>query len=188
MAISRQLESELRRIYLPMLEGVGIRGGQARQWMRVARDACRGEPELLGQLILREQGLPGFGRIVELARADGATDVDIANWYDLHEYEKHLIVKFDELCRMALFLDRLEKGAATPDAAADVRRAHPMYGDLLDTSNTTGDDRPLPYALKGRVNRYIEKQANNLAAYRQRRDEYSTFNALVRAEVRQGRL
>ena len=38
------------------------------------------------------------------------------------------------------------------EAAAHVRKIHPMYGDPDDTRHTAGDDRPLPYELKDRVN------------------------------------
>jgi hypothetical protein len=64
-----------------------------------------------------------------------------------------------------------------------------MYGDPADTSHRSGDDRPLPYELKDRINRYIEKRRlHDPEAYKQDIQISSSFNALVRKEIRANNL
>ena len=63
-----------------------------------------------------------------------------------------------------------------------------MFGDPDDTTNTTGDDQSLPWELKDRVNIWMQKQRASPEAFKKRVEQSPTFNALVRAEIRAGRL
>lgn len=63
-----------------------------------------------------------------------------------------------------------------------------MFGNPDDTTLTSGDDRPLPYELKDRVNTWMHKEMASPDEFRRRVEESSTFNALVRSEIRAGRL
>jgi hypothetical protein len=47
---------------------------------------------------------------------------------------------------------------------------------------------PLPYELKDRVNAWMQKEMMSPEDLRRRVEESSTFNALVRSEIRAGRL
>ncbi len=186
MMIARQLAAEMDALYLPMLEKMGIRGREARKWMSDICMGCSGEPEGLGQLILREQESNiEYQRIVWLARTDGASDADIAAWYNLHEYERRLMIGMDELARTAHFLEIIDRGQTPEEASAWVHKIYPFYGDPSDTSAAKGDDRPLPCALKDRVNRYLEKWvSSDPATLKQKMAQHQTFNALIRAEIR----
>lgn len=75
------------------------------------------------------------------------------------------------------------------EAAVKVRKSYPMYGDPEDTSNTSGEDRPLPYELKNRVNNYIEKKAlSDPEGMKTQLEQSSSFNALARDEIRKGNI
>ena len=51
------------------------------------------------------------------------------------------------------------RGLNPDEAAARVRKIFPMYGKPTDESVTTGDDRPLPPELRGRIDRWRKKHA-----------------------------
>ncbi len=122
-------------------------------------------------------------------KAEGVRDEDIRWWWNLNDIERRMMVKVDDMTRTALFMQKLDSGKTPADAAAKVRKFHPMYGDPDDTSNTTGDDRPLPYELKDRVNVYIEKKMTfDPEKSKARIEQASTFNALVREEIRAGNI
>jgi len=65
-----------------------------------------------------------------------------------------------------------------------------MYGDPDNTKVTSGDDRPLPHELRGKVDRWRIKIINEEGEekIKERLDRYSTFNAMVRDEIRKGNL
>ena len=70
-----------------------------------------------------------------------------------------------------------------------VCKFHPIYGDSNDNSQSSGDDRPLPFELKDRINIYIEKRAGKGSEeYKREMESSSSFNALIRKEMRAGKL
>lgn len=117
------------------------------------------------------------------------TDSDIRWWWNLPAIERVLIEKVDGLQRYAICLKGSGEGQTPEQAAAALRKHHPMYGDPADTSQATGDDRPLPYELKGRVDAYIQKrfQADPLI-YKKEIAHSSTLNALIRKGIRSGQV
>ena len=137
------------------------------------------------QLLKRESTDPSVKEQLAKKRQEGVTDSDIRWWWNLPAIERALIEKVDGLQRYALCLD----GQTPVQAAAALRKLHPMYGDPADTSETTGDDRPLPCELKNRVNSYIQKRfQDDPLAYKKDIANSSTFNALVRRAIRSGQI
>ena len=70
-----------------------------------------------------------------------------------------------------------------------------MYRYTDDTEESrqrmglTDEDKPLPFELKDRVNKYIERRTREGAeSYKRDINRSSSFNALVRQEIRAGRL
>ena len=62
-------------------------------------------------------------------------------------------------------------------------------GNPDDTAHTTKDDRPLPYELKDRINIYVEKRRqSDPNKFRKEIEQSSTFNALVRKEIKKGNI
>jgi len=161
-------------------------------------------PQNLGDMIFGDAGSdnPTIKKIAESIRqklpkkkAEGVKDEDVRWWWNLNDIERRIMLKQDDIARMTLFMAELEKSnesskeKAADKAAAKVRKFHPTYGDPDDTTHTTGDDRPLPYELKDRVNIYIEKRAReNSEKYKSEIEQSSTFNALLRKEIKAGNL
>jgi len=70
-----------------------------------------------------------------------------------------------------------------------LKKFHPMYGDPNDTSKSSGDDRPLPFELEDRIKRYIEmRREQGGDFFKADLEATSSFNALVRREIRNGNL
>ena len=105
------------------------------------------------------------------------------------DLERRLMLKDDDNSRMAAFIHHREQGTSKEEAAVEVKKFNPMYGDPNDTSKSSGDDRPLPYELKDRINRYIEMRVKQGAdSYKADLEASSSFNALVRREISKDKL
>lgn len=84
---------------------------------------------------------------------------------------------------------RNEDGLGAEEAGTKVRKFYPIYGDPQDTTHAIGDDRPLPYEIKERVNRYIERRSQaDPDKCKKEIEDSTTFNALVRREIRRGNI
>jgi len=157
-------------------------------------------PQNLGDIILgeAESDIPTVNKLVEKInlsqkRAEGVKDEDIRLWWNLNDIERRMAIAADDIARLALFMDARERGLNEEEATKEVRKYHPIYETIYenpkDTTHTKGDDRPLPYELKDRINTYMIKRAtSNPEQYKKEIEESSTFNALVRKEIRAGRI
>jgi hypothetical protein len=68
-------------------------------------------------------------------------------------------------------------------------KREPVYGDPNDTRYLTGDDRPLPPELRYRVAVYVgRRKSEDASALDSDLAAASSFNALVREEIEDGRL
>ncbi len=123
-------------------------------------------------------------------RAEGVRDADIRWWWNLHYLERRMMLAVDDIYRLTMFAHvREEKGVDPGQAASHVRKHMPMYGDPSDSTHATGEDRLLPYELKERINVYFEKRAKtDPTGFKQEIAEASSFNALLRSEMKRGRL
>jgi hypothetical protein len=123
-------------------------------------------------------------------RADGVTDEDIAFWWNMHDLERRLICKVDEMNRILLF-EKLVKNDNVPEAEAArmVAGRFPVYGDPEHLVLGTDDDRPLPFELKWRVNRYIsERTEKDPDGFREEAEASTSLNALLRRAIRENEL
>ena len=123
-------------------------------------------------------------------RAEGVKDEDIALWWNMHDLERRMICKVDEMNRILLFEKLLrDSGATEPEAARAAAKRFPVYGDPGHLVLETDDDRPLPFELKWRVNRYITERTNADPDKFQEEVEASTsLNAVLRKAVRRNEL
>ncbi len=124
-------------------------------------------------------------------KEEGVRDEDVRWWWNLNDVERRMMLAQDLAAKSTGMLAALEKGIATsPDEAIDiVIKIHPVYGNPDDTTHSSGDDRPLPYEMKDRVNIYIQKRAGkNSEEYKREMESSSSFNALIRKEMRAGKL
>lgn len=207
------IEKALLDQYSQMMSMMGMSSAEAKKMAGDMLDQAIEEskkegtyylPQNLGDIIFGDAGNdnPTIKKIAESIRqklskkkAEGVKDEDVRWWWNLNDIERRIMLKQDDISRMTLFMSELEKSnepskeKAADKAAAKVRKFHPTYGDPDDTKHTTGDDRPLPYELKDRINIYIEKRAReNSEKYKNEIEQSSTFNALIRKEIKAGNL
>lgn len=197
---SSSIEEKLKEIYVPMFQsGMGMSRAEAENTFTDMYDKVQKEsmedgtselPDNHGDILLENEATDEETRtMLSRKRQDGMTDEDVRWWWNIHDYERRIMLEVDNLTRLAMFIDCEKKGMSHDDSAAKVRKHHPMYGNSDDTSNTTGDDRPLPYELKDRINIYIEnKSRDNSKEFKKIIEESSTYNALVRNEIKAGNI
>ena len=144
-----------------------------------------------GDIILeKEQGDEKIRASLAKKRREGVTTEDIRWWWNRHDLERQLLLEIDQLDRVRRLRQYLyEDGLGQKQTAQRSRKGSPVYGDQEDTEHTSGDDRPLPYELRNRIVAYTKKRwTTDPEKFILDIDESSTFNALVRKEIRIGNL
>lgn len=207
------LEKSIFDLYTQMINNTGISFTEARKITKDMLDRAIKEskeegtycfPQNLGDLILddAENNNPTIKKIVESIkkkiprkREDGVEDEDIKWWWNLNDIERRMMLMQDDTARMSLYISLIEKSKETSQEKAikkaldEVAKYHPIFGDPDDTRHSSGDDKPLPYELKDRINIYIQKRANeNSEKYKKEIEKSSSFNALVRKEIKAGNI
>lgn len=195
------IEKHLENLYVAMFQKMmGMSPSQAKRASRDLLEQAKQEslkegtpnlPKDFGEILL-EMGSTDEKTKLMLAkkRKKGVRDEDIRWWWNLHDLERRMMLKFDERSRFALYMKlREEDGLNEEEAAKRVRESHPFFGDPDDTSHATGQDRPLPYELKDRINIHVEKRVQ-IAPENFKKDveESSSVNALIRKEMAKGNL
>jgi hypothetical protein len=148
-------------------------------------------PESFGEILLeREQSDERVRDAFAPKRAEGVTDEDIAFWWNMHDLERRMISKIDEMNRILLFEKLIQSsGLAELEVARMVAKQFPVYGDPDHLVLETDDDRPLPFELKWRVNRYItERKKTDPDKFQEEVEASTSLNALLRKAVRQSEL
>ena len=148
-------------------------------------------PESFGDILLEKEKTDDTVRSAFAPkRMDGVTDEDIALWWNMHDLERRMICKVDEMNRILMFDHLVQTGGKAEEVAAQtVAKRFPVYGDREHLVLGTDDDRPLPFELKGRVNRYIsERIRTDEEGFQKEADASTSLNALLRRALRQGRL
>jgi len=165
-----------------------VAGEQKEAALREGTDSL---PELFGEILLdREKTDDEVRSLFAPKRAEGVTDEDIALWWNMHDLERRMLCKVDEMNRILLF-EKLVRGdnVTEPEAARMVAKRYPIYGDPEHLVLETDDDRPLPYELKWRVNRYIAQRTQaDPDSYREETEASTSLNALLRGAIRKGDL
>jgi hypothetical protein len=210
-AIERAILKEAQDVY----RARGMSKNQVREMLERVIAAAKAEgtynlPPDFGNIVLGEAQTPDnhvkqradhIRGTLPVKRAEGVTDADIRYYWNLNEIERRWVVEDDNLARMAAYMQALQESPpnlsrdeVTAWAAGRVRVFFPMYGDPLDRSNTDGDDRPLPYELKDRVNRYLNAYSVRFVGRRAdfekelRAGGFETVNAFVRSKISKGHL
>lgn len=194
---SSNIERQLEEQYVPMLEmTMKMLPSQAkktfRDLLKQAKEAALEQgtlnlPQNFGDMLLEKEA---FDEKLKAAltkkRNEGVRDEDIRWWGNMHELERQIMIQIDTLNRYSLYLKlREEEGLSEVKAMKKVRKYFPMFGVPDDTSQTTEEERPLPYELKDRINIYIEKRSKtNPEQFKKEIEESTTFNALIRREIK----
>lgn len=199
-----EIEESLLELYTEMFTNMGLPSAKKRATELL--DKCIDESKKAGHY----ESLPNLGDILvdkiavnkEIDEAnekyrdslnkimeEGVTDDDIRWYYNLNDVERRMMFAIDDMNFGALFISKLEEGLPPEDAARFTRKYHPYYGDPDDTKHTSGDDRPLPEELRDRINIYIENRAiTDPEEYKRDIENASSFNALIRKEIRKGNI
>lgn len=197
---SLEFERQLEKEYILMLQQIGMSSSQAVSTVHEMLDQAKKEsrqekmsdlPQKFGIFLLENEVTNDkIKKMLAKRRKEGVKDEDIRWWWNMHDLERRMMLKFDDISRLSLYKSlREEDGFNENEAAKEVKKWFPIYGDPDDTTHDIGDDRPLPEELKNRINIYIEKMyAIDPEKYKQKIINYSSFNALVRYEIRDGKL
>jgi predicted acetyltransferase len=203
---STDIERKLEEIYVSNFQRtMGMSLSQAKKFFQdlfqlAKEESLKGNtknfPQNYGDLLLEAESIDEKTKeMLAKKRKEGVQDKDIRWWWNMHDYERWMMIKVDENSRMVLFLDEIKKSnadnldKAQEEAAKKVRKFFPIYGDLDDTTHTKVNDRPLPYELKDRINIYMEKcKEKDIDKFKEDIENSSTFNALIRNELRKGNL
>lgn len=195
---SSDIDKQLEYQYVPMLQMMGMSSSQAKNnfhdMLKLAKEESQAEgssnlPQNFGDILIeRESTNDKFRSMLAKRRKEGVRDEDVRWWWNMHDLERRMMLKVDEIFRLSLFKELMEEeGLGEEKAAKEVRKLFPIYGDPEDTTNTNGDDRPLPEELKDRINIYIEKRSlTDPEEYKKQIKESSTLNALIRKEIKKG--
>lgn len=149
-----------------------------------------GLPPNAGDKILeKEKDDEKTHQVLEKKRREGVRDDDIRKWWNLDDVERMMMLKVDELYRMALHIKCREDGLSVEEAAEQVRKRNPIFGNPEDTTHTQGDDRPLPEELKDRINIYVKNRSkDDPEKFKKEIKQSTTFNALIRKEISAGKI
>ena len=197
---SSDIERQLEASYVSMFVAIkGMSQSEARSMVRKLIKRAKEEAEKEGTskippnfgdiLIDSEDKEQKIKMMLRKRRNEGVRDEDIRWWWNMHDLERRLLTKDDEVSRLGLFIYHMKEGKSEEQAATLVKKYHPIFGDPDDTSTSSGDDRPLPYELKDRINIYIQHRATkDKDNYKKDIEASSSFNALVRGEIKGGKL
>lgn len=198
-----KVEQKILEHYSEMIDTMGIQ--QAKKMVKGMLDQAIEEsknegmynlPPMSGDALLKKEKTDKeASQMLEKRRREGVTDEDVRWWWNMNDIERRMMLKIDELHRTALFIEEMQNSTVTAEegaadkASARVRKFHPMYGDSKDETHTKGDDRPLPFELKDRINIYIENRSKtDPEQYKEDLEQSTTFNALVRKEIKAGNI
>lgn len=197
--LSSDIEKQLEKLYVPMFQMmIGMSQSQAKNTFRdlykQAEEEAKTEgtlnlPMNLGDILLgKESTDQKINAMLAKRRKEGVRDEDIRWWMNRHELDRKMLMKVDDISRFALFKKLLEEDHLSEEkAACEVKKFSPIFGDPDDTSTSSGDDRPLPFELKDRINIYIQKRSQtDPEKYKREIIESSSFNALIRKEIKKG--
>lgn len=194
------LEEGLEKVYLQMFQTTeGMSLSEARDTVRIMlKDAKKDSekegtshlPQNFGDILLEKESTDdSIKSMLTKLRREGVRDGDIRFWWNQHDLERRMMQQEDFMSRFSLFIKLRDEGLSPKEAANGVAKSFPIFGDPDDTTLGSGDDRPLPYELKDRINIWIQKRHRMDTEQFKKAIEYSTsVNSLIRKEIKKGNL
>jgi len=195
------INKELEDFYVPMFQTMmGMAPSQAKSTFhdlyKQAEEEAKKEGSLnlplnLGDILLeKELSDKKTKSMLSKRRNEGVRDEDIRWWMNRHELDRKMMMKVDDIHKFAMYRQlREEEHLSEEEALKEVKKYFPVFGDPDDTSTSAGDDRPLPFELKDRINIYIEKRSqSDPERYKEEIEKSSSFNALIRNEINKGNI
>lgn len=191
-----EIEKNLLETYSKLFADMGLPDSRkiTEEFLDQAIEKSKGEGHYslknVGDTLLEKEKTSGkMNQNFENKRKEGVRDEDIRWWFNLNDIERRMMLKIDDIAKATLYTSLLESQKYSIEKAlTEISKYHPVYGDLNDERNGKGNDRPLPLELKDRINIYIEKQGVGNPEFKKEIDASSTFNALIRKEIRAGKI
>lgn len=176
LGASREEATELWRMLRQVAEGIASKAGYVDR---------PGRGDTLAKQIQED---PAMQQEAAERMADGVTLDDIRWWYNLSIVEKSLLEADDIVTKHATYTQLREKGVPQEEAEAHILRAYPSFGSS-DDPYQIGEDRPLPVELKKRVTDYVlHRGTTEPEALKRDTEVFSSFNAMIRSEIRKQRV
>jgi len=173
---SSDIERQLEDMYVPMFQETrGMSLSQAKSTFRdllekakkdIREEGISDLPENLGDVLIQKESTDERARsFLDKRRKEGIRYEDIRWWWNMHNLERGMIFQVDALDRLAFFIK------------------------LTEEDGMTGEDRPLMPELRDRVNTYVmKKNQADREKFKKEIEESSTFNALIRQEIKKGNI
>jgi hypothetical protein len=194
------VKKEMEKTYIPQLmEVMDISLPQAQVTFVKLLEQTRHEssdlgtsklPEDYGHVLLSTENEDEKIRAMLASRRnEGVKDQDVLWWWNMHDLERRMMLKVDEQRRTTQYLRHRQAGIGKDEAGERIRTYYPTYGDPDDLAGASPEDNHLPPELKRRIDRYLERRLEiDGDGLKQEMETFSTFNALVRKEIKSGNL
>jgi hypothetical protein len=198
---SSDIEKQLEDLYVSVIQSkMGMSPLQAKSTFHTLFQRAKEEslkegtlnlPQNFGDILLEKESTDEKIKLMLVRkRNEGVKDEDIRWWWNMHDLERRMMLKIDELSKIAVYKKLRERDDLSEDEATKrVGKSFPIFGELDDTAQSKGDNKPLPYELKDRINIYVEKRSQtDSEKFKKEIEELSNFNALIRKEIKKGNI
>ena len=195
---SSDIEKKLEDMYVAVFQmKMGMSASEAKGAFRdmlkqekekSVREGTSKLPQNFGDMMLEQESTnEKMKSMLAKKRREGVRDEDIRWWWNMHDLERRMIVAFSDVMKLATYNKlREENGLSEKEAIKRLGKAFPIFGNPEDTTHTTGEDRPLPSELRDRIDIYVEKRTQaDPEKLKKDVEESSTFNALIRREIKE---
>lgn len=194
------IEKELEKTYVPLYQSMGMTYGEAKQKFSELIERCKGEseregtnnlPQNFGDILLAKENIDNSVRsLLTRLREEGVTDNDIRWWWNMQELERRMMKCDDDWTRQTMFFHYMNADKLNPEEAAKkLNKKSPLYGTPTANKASFGDDDPLPFELKDRINIYMTDRAQtDFQEFLGEIAEYSSINAFLRGKIKKGEI
>jgi hypothetical protein len=189
--VEAQIVQDLIDGGMPTADAVSV----VRSCIDAAKEEIRKEgtqrlPPNYGDVLLQhEKTDPNVAKELAKKRREGVTDEDIRVYWNASELWRRTVDQLGWSLVYSLWKELVNEGRSDKEAAAHVRKYFPYWGDPDDARVTSGDDRPLPVELSRREDAWTSRERERIGdqTFKERCESSSSYNAIIRAEIRAGR-
>ncbi len=157
----------------------------------IRKEGTQRLPANYGDVLLqREKTDANVANELAKKRREGVTDEDIRVYWNASELWRRTTDQLGQFLMYSAWKGLVKEGQSDEEAALHVRRLFPYWGNPDDMSVASGDNRPLPIELSRREDAWTSRERQRIGdqAFQERCQSSSSYNAVIRAEIRAGRL
>ena len=124
--------------------------------------------------------------VLRQVRAQGATDDDIKEWWNMPNEEWSDIIEDDDKAKYVAVKMLTDEGATYEEAVEKLKRSFPFYA-TYEPGYSYSNNGPLPYELKVRINKYANSLSDEAKEIlKEDLKNYSSMNAYIRVKIKEG--